>query len=327
MEAKEILDAVDIVEYISQYVELVQNGAEYWGLSPFKEEKTPSFSVRRETHTWYDFSSGLGGNTITFVMNYFKVSVAEAVKILKKYAGCENDDNAMQKLSATLVCKKYARAKLPQKECTAKPLAENYMDKYEKRLDKLQVWLNEGISMESLEKFDVRYDGFSNRLVYPIRDEHGKIVNIGGRTLDNDWKEKGLRKYTYFYKWGAIELVYGLSENIKYIQEKKEIMVFEGCKSVLLADTWGIHNCVAILTSHLNSSQMKLLAKLGYRVVFALDKDVDVKTDRNINKLKQYINVEYLFDKDGLLDDKDSPVDKGREVFKELYDNYRYKYV
>jgi hypothetical protein len=68
---------------------------------------------------------------------------------------------------------------------------------------------------------------------------------------------------------------------------------------------------------------MKLLAKLGCRAVFALDKGVDVTQDHNIKKLKQYINVEYLKDTDGLLNEKDAPVDKGPEVFRELYENRR----
>ena len=85
MDLKDIMDSVDIVEYISQYVDLTQRGSEYWGLSPFKSEKTPSFSVRRETNSWYDFSSGLGGNIITFIKYYFNVSSRDAVNMLKKY--------------------------------------------------------------------------------------------------------------------------------------------------------------------------------------------------------------------------------------------------
>ena len=134
-------------------------------------------------------------------------------------------------------------------------------------------------------------------------------------------------KYTYFQKWGSIELLYGLFENLEYIKEKDEVIIFEGCKSVLIADTWGIHNCVALLTSHLNPNQMKIIAKLGCKVVFALDKDVDITKDHNINKLKQYVNVEFISDKDGFLSDKDSPVDKGLEVFKRLYVNNRYKLI
>ena len=177
-----------------------------------------------------------------------------------------------------------------------------------------------------MERFQVYYDGFSDRLVYPIRNIDGAIVNIGGRTLDPKWKEKKLRKYTYFHPWGTMETIYGLFENLEYILEKKEVILFEGCKSVLIADTWEIKNCAAILTSHLNPAQMKILAKLGCRVVFALDKDVRIRDDHNIKILKNYIDVDYLWDKADLLDDKDAPVDKGLEVFKQLYaERLRYK--
>ena len=86
------------------------------------------------------------------------------------------------------------------------------------------------------------------------------------------------------------------------------------------ADTWGIKNTGAILTSHLNPYQMKILIKLGCKVVFALDKGVDVREDDNIQRLKRYLDVEYIFDKDGLLEDKMSPVDAGEEVWKKLYE-------
>ena len=198
------------------------------------------------------------------------------------------------------------------------------MEKYEKRPDKLAVWENEGISRASLDKFQVFYDGFADRLVYPVRDPSGKIINIGARTLDPRWKEKGLKKYCYYYQFGTINTIYGLSENIQDIKKSREIILFEGCKSVLLADTWGIRNTGAILTSHLSQNQMKLLISLGCRVVFALDKDVDIKKDRNIRKLTHYVNVEYIHDTDGLLSEKDAPVDKGKEVFERLYVSRKY---
>jgi DNA primase len=194
------------------------------------------------------------------------------------------------------------------------------MERYEERSDKLQAWLDEGISMESLKRFSVKYDAFSDRLVYPIRNLAGKIVNIGGRSLDPEWKDKNLRKYTYFYGWGTMDTIYGLFDNLDEILKKREIILFEGCKSVLLADTWGIKNAGAILTSHLNPHQMKILARLGCRVVFALDKEIRIREDHNIQKLKNYVEVEYLWDREDLLDDKDAPVDKGAEVFKKLYE-------
>lgn len=321
MELEDLIDDIDIVDYISQFVDFTEKNGEYWGLSPFSDEKTPSFSVRREAKRFYCFSSGIGGNVFTFVKHYNKCSSREAVEILKKYAGYDGEmSNPRTKLQATISCKKFKPKPISRrKDSTAKTYPENYMERYEKRADKLAVWEREGISRESLDKFEVYYDSFSNRLVYPIRNMSGKIVNVGGRTLDIEFKEKGLRKYTYFSGWGDMDVIYGLYENMPYILQKREVILFEGAKSVLLANSWGIYNTGAILTSHLNPSQMKILARLGVKVVFALDKDVQIKKDHNINRLKNYINVEYLWDKNNLLDEKEAPVDKGLEVFNELY--------
>lgn len=321
MELSDLLNSIDIVEYISQFVDLEEKNGEFWGLSPFQRENTPSFSVRREAKSFYDFSSGIGGNLFTFVKHYNKCTPKEAVKILEKYAGIDGSVMSIgKKLSATMVCKKFNRLKPHTKAQKSVILPPDCMQKYEKRADKLEVWEKEGISRASLDKFQVFYDSFSDRLVYPIRDVEGNIVNIGGRALDPDWKTKKMRKYTYFYSWGELNTIYGLAENLNDIKEKHEIILFEGCKSVLLADSWGIHNCGAILTSHLSPLQMKILARLGCRVVFALDKDVRVRDDHNINKLKHYVFVDYIWDKADLLDEKDAPVDKGVEVFKKLYD-------
>lgn len=320
MELTDLIESINIVEFISQFVELEQKDGEWWGLSCFKDEKTPSFSVRETPPCFFDYSSGIGGNVFTFVRYYYHCGAAEAIDILKKYAGVDGKLAATrEKMAATLVCKRFQTPKMPKKASSATTLPDDYMTRYEKRDDKLAIWEKEGISRASLDKFQVFYDSFSDRLVYPIRNVNGKIVNVGGRTLDPMWKEKNQRKYCYFYSWGTLDTIYGVAENMEYIKNSGEIILFEGCKSVLIADTWGIHNCGAILTSHLNPNQMKILAKLGCRVVFALDKDVRIRDDHNISKLKQYVNVEYLYDAYDYLDEKDSPVDKGKDLFLELY--------
>lgn len=321
LELDDLIKSIDIVDFISNYVDLVQRGDEWWGLSCFKDEKTPSFSVRQKPPVFFDYSSGIGGNVYTFVRHYHNCSAPEAVEILKKYAGLNDVDIKVRyKLNATTVFKRFEKPKTTVKQSKATVLADDYMNRYENRDDMLNIWRSEGISDESLEKFQVKYDSFSERIVYPIKNVDGKIVNIGGRTVDSDWKAKKLRKYCYFYQWGTMNTIYGLSDNLEYIKEKKEIIIFEGCKSVLLADSWGIRNTGAILTSHLNANQLKILAKLGCRVVFALDKDIDVTQDHQINKLKQFVTVEYIKDKRNLLNEKDSPVDKGVEVFQKLYE-------
>lgn len=326
MDLSELIESVDIVDYISQFCELEQKAdGEYWGLSPIKDEKTPSFSVNPEKKRFYDFSSGVGGNVLDFIRAYNKCSFHEALKMLKEYANVNDIEKEPQlkRLLATSIAKKYRQSPKEIKESKSAILPIDYMDRYEWNVSKLQGWIDEGISEESLRKFQVRYDPFSDRVVYPIRDMSGNIINVSGRTLDPDYKQKGLRKYTYFKPLGLLDTIYGFSENRDAILEQKEIILFEGAKSVMIADTWGINNTGAILTSHLNPQQFQLLIRLGINVVFALDAEVNIREDKNIMKLLPYAPIWWVRNKDNLLEDKDAPVDKGERVFKILYDAKR----
>lgn len=325
MEVSEIIEAVDILEYISQYCELEERqDGEYWGLSPLKDENTPSFSVNQDDQVFYDFSSGVGGNVLEFIIRYHQCNLHSALEILKKYANINEkttgSTEAPKRLAATKIAKKFKPSPKKEKASKAEILPINYMARYENDWEKLSLWEQEGIEKETMERFQVKYDPFSQRIVYPIRDISGNIINVSGRTIDPDYKEKGQRKYTYFKPLGALDTIYGLAENMPYILEKKEIILFEGAKSVMQADGWGIKNTGAVLTSHLNQNQFRILIKLGVTVVFAFDAEVDIRKDSNIMKLRPYVNVEWVLNRRKLLDDKDSPTDKGEEVFKTLYD-------
>ena len=183
MDVNELLKSIDIVDLVSHYVDLEEKNGEYWGLSPFKDEKTPSFSVRRETGRFYCFASGIGGTAITFLKYFYKCSTTEAIEMLKEYAGVggELDFKQNSKLVATIACKKYEKPRAQKKPEKSTILPTNFMDRYSRPKDKLDVWKGEGISQEALDKFQVCYDAFSNRLVYPVRNTTGDIVNIGGR--------------------------------------------------------------------------------------------------------------------------------------------------
>lgn len=322
MTVTELLTAVDIYDYISQYCEFEEKNGEFWALSPLKAENTPSFSINRDKQLFYDFSSGCGGNIVDFVVAYEHCDVKTALRKIASYAGIDqNATFSSTDLDIVRVAKKYASAafKKPSEEKPA-VLQSNHMQRYEFRLDKLQIWIDEGISIESLKKFGVRYDPFSDRIVYPVRNYEGAIVNVCGRTLDSLYKEHRQRKYTYFFKNGFFDILFGYFENIQNIKQLDEVIVFEGAKSVMIADTWGIHNAVSLSTSHLSYPQMLKLISLGARVVFALDEDVDVSADENIKKLCQYVRVEFIHDRQGLLKPKMAPVDAGQEVWKKLYD-------
>lgn len=320
MEVSELLEKVDILEYISQYCDFEEKNGEFWCLSPFKEEKTPSFSVNTEKQRFYDFSSGCGGNLIHFIRRYNNCSFLEAVEIIKKYANITDKLNITTKrLACTECAKKFKHSPHTAKESKSTVLSPTYMERYEFDKEKLQVWADEGISFKTMEKFGVCYDSFSDRIVYPIKNYNGDIINVSGRTLDKDFKEKGIRKYTYFMPLGCLDTLYGFSDNAQSILEKKEIIIFEGAKSVMLADGWDVTNSVAILTSHLNPQQLLFLIKLGVRVVFALDEDVNILEDVNIKKLKRYVKIEWVKNFDNLLASKMSPVDAGLEVWQALY--------
>lgn len=325
MDAQELIDSIDVVDFFSQYTELEQRGREWWGLTPLQEENTPSFSVDPERKVFYCFSTGRGGNVIEFLKDYYKCSTRQAIQKLADYCGVdETNVKRRENLVATNICRKFKPRKLNFKTSTAKPLPESCMDKYIEG-EHLDVWINEGISREVLDKYQVRYDPLANRLVYPIRNLDGVIVNIGGRTLDPAYKMHKIRKYTYYQGWGSIDVIYGLFDNKTSILSSHNLTLFEGAKSVMLANTWGIRDCGAILTSHLSVNQTRILLTMCSRhnlsVTFALDKEVDIMQDKNIMMLKKYVNVYSLFDKEGLLPDpKMAPVDMGEEVFRKLFE-------
>jgi len=319
LELREIIDSVDIVEYIGQYLELEERNGEFLALCPFHSENTESFTVTPSTQLYCCFGCKAGGNVLTFIQNYHKCDFSKAVRMLKEFANI-TDDYVDLRLSATKTIKKFKPSKSRKPDVKHKILSPDIMIQYEKELDKLKIWANEGITYEVMEKYQVRYDPFSNRIVYPIRDLNGNIISIKGRTLDPDFKAKKLRKYTYFEKIGDLDTIFGYYEHLQDILNKKEIVLFEGEKSVMLAESWGITNTAAILTSHLNPFQLPILIKLGVRVVFALDEEVNITEDENIKKLSRFVEVEYIKDNDHLLDEKAAPVDHGQDIWERLYE-------
>lgn len=325
MEASDIIAAVDMGEYLSQYMDFEQKGRELWSRSCFTTERTPSFSYDPAKRYFYDFSAGFGGNLVDFVMAKEKCSVAQAIRILKNYANITDDSEAVpsQKVSMVSVAKRYRRSTRPPPKCTAKILPDDYMDRYEFRTDKLKIWNDEGIPFEVMRDYGVRYDAFDDRIVYPVRNMDGKIFCVSGRTCDPDYKAKKIRKYTYTSPIGSLPTLYGYWENKTTILSSREALVFEGCKSVLKAVSYGFNNGIALLTSHLSPFQLEAMIKLasfhGIHFVFALDSDVDITLDKNIMRLKSYAHVEWIKNRGNLLSEKDSPVDCGKEVFEKLY--------
>ena len=322
LELSDLVAAVDLATYVGQYCELEQrrDGC-YWGLSPFKEERTPSFNIDPGKQLYYDFASGQGGDALQFAKDYHGVGTAEAAKLLMVYANISEDFQGTVRLDAAKIAKQYRPRQAAKSEVQLTALPDDYMDAmYERAPDKLAIWLAEGISVDSMERFQVRYDSVSNRLVFPVRSMDGSIISVCGRTLDEDYKAKRIPKYIYMRSIGAMPTISGFADNEQFIRDANQLILFEGSKSVMLADSWGIRNTGAILTSHISEWQMRALIRLQIPVVFALDKEIDPREDKRIRKLSKYVTAEAIVDTDGLLQPQMAPVDAGAEVFRALYE-------
>jgi DNA primase len=316
----DLVAAVDLVAYINKYCELEErrDGC-FWGLSPFKEEQTPSFNIDPGKQLYYDFATGKGGDALQFAKDFHGVGMAQAVQLLKEYAHI-TDGSPTMRLDAAKIAKRYRQRQPARSAVMPGVLPADYMDAmYEKAPDKLSSWLAEGIGAQSMERFLVRSDSVSNRLVFPVRDMSGSIINVCGRTLDEDFKAKRIPKYIYMRSIGAMPTIFGFADNEEFIRAENQLILFEGSKSVMLADTWGIRNTGALLTSHLSEWQMRELIRLQIPVVFALDKEIVPWADKRISRLCKYITAEAIVDTDDLLQPKMAPVDAGAATFQTLY--------
>ena len=326
MELDELIDSIDLKEFIENSCGAeFERGSDgdYWCLSPLSNERTPSFSVNEENQSFYCFSTGQGGGLLQFIKAFKKCGFHQAVDIMKEYAGIQDEiqTGEVKRLQASQIARRYSVRQPRRQEQTVKPLPPDVMDRYEWNPGKFQSWVDEGISLETMREFGVRYDPYSDRIVMPIRDIEGNIINVHGRTIDPEWKEKKLRKYTFFFSQGSVNTIYGFWENREEIMKSRTVILFEGEKSVLKAREMGYPNAGALLTSHLSENQFKILIRLGLRrVVFCLDSDVDVRLDSRVKALRSYTQVEYVTNRWHLLEPKEAPVDRGKEVFDRLYE-------
>lgn len=201
------------------------------------------------------------------------------------------------------------------------------------------AWLAEGISKEAMDRYDISFCVGQNKIVIPHYDVDGRLVGLRGRAFEEEDLENG-RKYMPFFFGNQIYShplhfnLYGAYQNKDAIRTLHCAVLFEGEKSVLKGyDMYGKYNMfLAVCGSNLNKFQVNiLLLQLGVNeIVIAFDKEYDdwdspegrkyEKKLRDIcNKYKDLVSCSYIFDRKGLLDRKDSPVDKGKEVWEQLF--------
>ena len=292
----------DIVDVISNYVRLQKKGSSYFGLCPFHNEKSPSFSVSRDKQMYYCFGCGAGGTVFTFLMEYENYSFLEAVQYLAERAGVELPKEEYSKeakersdLKATLleinkIAAQYYYVQLKSErgavaydyltdrglsEETIKSFGLGFATKYSNDLYnylKRKGYSEELIRQAGLINIDEKngvYDKFWNRVMFPIMDANSRVIGFGGRVM-GDAKPKYLNspETAVFDKSRNL---YGL--NRARTSRKSYFLVCEGYMDVISLHQAGFTNAVASLGTALTSGHASLIKRYVGEVYLTYDSD------------------------------------------------------
>jgi DNA primase len=202
------------------------------------------------------------------------------------------------------------------------PISENVLNYYHTPCcnDK---FLNDGIDYETQILWQVGYDDESNRITIPIRDETGQLISVKGR-LFKDKLEEWEQKYLYLYKCPRNKILFGLDRSYPFIKESGTVYIGESEKSCLQLWSYGYKNCVAV-GGKVSQQQIDKLSRLNCILVFAFDKDISSeKIEKISDKFINGIEIYNIHDKDNILQEKESPMDK-LENWKYLLKHNLYK--
>lgn len=299
---EEVRSKNDIVDVISSYVKLQKKGSSYFGLCPFHNEKSPSFSVSREKQMYYCFGCGAGGNVFTFLMEYENYSFQEALKYLADRAGVdlpeaeyskEARERADQKAILLEINKVaaqyfYVQLKSPQGAHALSYLKDRglsdemihsfglgYSNKYSNDLYqylKSKGYRDELIVKAGLVTVDERYgasDKFWNRVMFPIMDSNSRVIGFGGRVM-GDAKPKYLNSPETMI-FDKSRNLYGL--NRARSSRKPYFLLCEGYMDVISLHQAGFSNAVASLGTALTPGHASLIKRYVKEVYLTYDSD------------------------------------------------------
>ena len=223
------------------------------------------------------------------------------------------------------------RYKVVRKEVQLPEYSKNVLDCFVKRYP--QEWLDDGITEKAMDKFDISYSIAHNKIIIPHYDVDDRLIGIRGRAL-NEWEVENVGKYApihieqTWYKHPLSMNLYGLNVTKKNIRAHSICFLFESEKSVMQAEGFKLPNCsTAVCGSNFNKYQLNILMKAcaPHEIVLCFDKEELPGEDKYFNKLwnicqkyKNYCNFSFIYDREDLLDLKDSPTDKGEETFVKL---------
>ncbi|HSM58770.1 MAG TPA: DNA primase [Candidatus Sulfomarinibacteraceae bacterium] len=335
----EIKNRLDIVDVVSETVQLRRSGRNYTGFCPFHQNtRTPAFVVFPETQTWRCFGAcAEGGDIFSYVMKREGWDFKEALRVLAQRAGVQleelspaakarraEEDRLTTLLQAAADYFHQLLLHAPQAEHARRYVTQRALE--DETLDTFRIgyaldsWdacrthfngqgyddddlVQAGLLSENLEK-GTRYDRFRNRLMFPIRDAQGRVVGFGARTLEKD----GIPKYLNSPQTGLFDksnLLYGLDMARRHIREARQAVIVEGYMDVLQGWQAGFRNMVAQMGTALTETQLRLLKRYTKRFVIALDADAAgvQATMRSLEVAREALDrdMEVRFDARGLV--------------------------
>ena len=304
---EKVFESSRVEEVIGDFVQLKKSGSNYKGLSPFTEERTPSFMVSPAKQIWKDFSSGKGGTAVTFLMEHEHFTYPEAIKYLAKKYNIEVEETqktSEQKLEdseresmylITEYAKEYFKNNLINSE-EGKSIGMSYFKEREFSedvIDKFQLGyslnksnkfseeaLNKGYKLDFLEKTGLtivkdkdNIDRFKGRVIFPILSMSGRVLGFGGRTLKSS---KNIAKYINSPEsliYHKSKVLYGIFQAKQSIVKEDNCFLVEGYTDVIKLFQKGIKNVVASSGTALTENQIRLVSRLTKNITVLFDGD------------------------------------------------------
>lgn len=306
-----IFSTIRVEEIIGEYVQLKRAGSNFKGLSPFHEEKSPSFVVSPSKQIWKDFSTGKGGTAISFLMEIESFTYPEALRHAAKKYGIEIEENVREyseeeKQSQTErdllykiheVANDFFQNQLWESE-EGKMIAYSYFKERELRDDIIKKFqlgyspekknaftefaLEKAYSKDILEKSGLSIfpenspsgiDRFRDRVVFPIHSFSGRVLGFGARILKNNVKTAKYLNSPETEIYHKSNVLYGLNQGKQSISRKNLCLLVEGYMDVVSLHQSGIENVVASSGTSLTTEQIKLIKRLTENVTILFDGD------------------------------------------------------
>ncbi len=287
---KEVINRTSIVETINSTVPLKKKGSNYFGLSPFKKEKTPSFSVNEEKKIFHCFSTGEHGNVIDFLIKVKGYSFKDALYELADKAGIEISykssklNNIIYEINSLtkelfyknlLNSKKHLDYLLKKRKFNIETIHKfelgsslNSFDLQKKLLNNFEV--NNLVAAGVFSRNNNTKLFFSNRVMVPIINMQNKILGFGGRVIDDTLPKYINTAETKIFKKKQILF----NEKILNKQNNKKIILVEGYFDVIKLEQSGFSNCLAPLGTSINHEKLIEITKKGFEIIVCLDGDI-----------------------------------------------------